>query len=115
MADSVNTTSVIRGNRVVINRAAVMKRAWQIIREQYTFAGHFSRPSCYRQALAWALSKAWSEAKDALLIAAMSDEEREFNIACLKRQIEHLSYRPLGHSVQRERANLERKITALAA
>ncbi len=99
----------------MFNKSQIMTRAWEIIRETYTIAGYFHRPASYSQALAYALKRAWQEAKTAARAAEITVTDRQAQVAALQGRIDTLSYRPLGHNVQRERRDLENEIAALAA
>ncbi len=99
----------------MFNKSQIMKRAWEIIRETYTIAGYFHRPASYPEALAYALKRAWQEAKAAARAAEITVTDRQAQIAALQGRIETLSYRPLGHNIQRERKVLQNELQALAA
>lgn len=64
-----------------------MSRAWAIFRETY----HYPRikfASIGRECFAWALRRAWVEAKEAARIAAIADADKQARIAALTRSIE---------------------------
>jgi hypothetical protein len=58
-----------------IDRAALMQRAWAIFRETYKYP-QIKFKAIGRRCFAWALQKAWEEAREAARVAAIPAQER---------------------------------------
>jgi hypothetical protein len=74
-----------------INRKLVMTRAWAIFRQTYNYpAIKFS--DIGRKCFAWALRRAWVEAREAARVAALSPVAKADRIATLQSLIAHAGY-----------------------
>ena len=65
-----------------IDRAALMRRAWAIFRQTYKYP-QIKFADIGRNCFAWALRKAWVEAREAARLAALSPTEKADRIATL--------------------------------
>lgn len=69
------------------NRSQILSRAWAIFRQTYNYP-QIKFASIGRDCFAWALRRAWAEAKEAARIAAIADADKQVRIAGLTRSIE---------------------------
>ena len=74
-----------------VNRAALMTRAWAIFRQTYCYP-QIKFSDIGRTCFGWALRQAWSEAREAARVAAMTAEEKAGRIASLHTLIERAGY-----------------------
>ena len=88
---SKNTFSVIGGAMPKIDRAALMRRAWAIFRETYKYP-LIKFQDIGRACFAWALKKAWAEARQAARMVAIPRQERAERIETLHALIGRASY-----------------------
>src|SRR5579871_784563 len=73
------------------DRAAIMRRAWVIFRDTYRYPSIPFR-SIGRPCFAWALRKAWAEAKELARVEAMTTDDKAALVATLERSIELESF-----------------------
>jgi hypothetical protein len=85
-----NTISVSGGAMPKIDRAAVMRRAWAIFRQTYKHP-LIKFQDIGRGCFAWALRRAWEEAREAWRIAAIPAQVRAERIQALQTSIERAS------------------------
>jgi hypothetical protein len=74
-----------------IDRGALMRRAWAIFREAYKYP-QIKFADIGRNCFAWALRKAWAEAREAARIAAIPAEVRAERIETLHGLIYRADY-----------------------
>ena len=86
-----NTFSVNGGAMAKIDRAAVMRRAWAIFRQTYKYP-LIQFKDIGRSCFAWALRRAWEEARETSRIAAIPAQVRAERIQALQTSIERASY-----------------------
>ena len=94
------------------NRASIMSRAWDIFRETY----HYPRikfASIGRDCFAWALRKAWAEAKDAARIAAIADADKQARITVLTHSIELENFNDCWPQASANVARMQAEISQL--
>jgi hypothetical protein len=92
-----NTVSVNGGAVPKIDRSAVMRRAWAIFRQTYKYP-LIKFQDIGRGCFAWALRRAWEEARAASRIAAIPTTARAERILSLHASIERASYIDHGPS-----------------
>src|ERR1700741_944110 len=80
-----------------IDRAALMQRAWAILRETYKYP-QIKFKDIGRKCFAWALQKAWEEAREAARVAAIPADVRAERIETLQALIGCASYIDHGPS-----------------
>jgi hypothetical protein len=95
-----NTFPVNSGAMPKFDRAAVMRRAWEIFRETYKHPA-IKFADIGRKCFAWALRKAWAEARDAARLVAISPEARAARIAVLETSIQHAGFIDSGPAWRR--------------
>jgi hypothetical protein len=86
-----NTSSVNGGAMPKIDRGALMRRAWEIFRETYKYP-QIKFSDMGRKCFAWALRKAWEEAREAARIAAIPAQERAERVETLQTLIERADF-----------------------
>lgn len=74
-----------------IDRGALMRRAWAIFRETYKYP-QIKFSDIGRQCFAWALRKAWVEAREAAQRAAMAPTAKADRIETLQTLIAHAGF-----------------------
>jgi hypothetical protein len=74
-----------------IDRSAIMRRAWAIFRETYRYP-EIKFSDIGRRCFAWALRKAWEEAREVARIAAIPADVRAERIETLQGLIGRASY-----------------------
>ena len=74
-----------------IDPAAVMRRAWAILRDAYKFL-QIKFKDIGRKCFAWALRKAWEEAREAARVAALPAQDRAERIQTLQSLIGRAAY-----------------------
>ena len=74
-----------------INRAALMRRAWEIFRQTYRYP-QIKFADIGRKCFAWALRKAWAEVREARRVAALSPVVRAERIETLQTLIAHANF-----------------------
>ena len=96
---------------MMYDRRAIMRQAWRLVRDEFTVAGRFLRPSAedWGKVLAWALREAWRLAR----IAQRTEQDRQREIDWLEARLDGLKYRPIGHNTGREAQSLQRRIDEL--
>ena len=106
-----------RTARSTIGRAAVMRAAWAMFRERYSFP-RIAFKAIGRKCFAYCLKVAWDEEKQAALGAAIPIESKARLAVSLHRQLDDLQFTencsrprpaappflPSSHSLGRERA-----------
>ena len=102
-------------NTIPLDRKAIMTRAWELMRTNYRLGDPFTFKQIGRKCFAACLRAAWSEAKRAARIAAISAEQKASRIASLREQMAHTDYLPFGMSASRHRAIIQEQINQLAA
>lgn len=86
-----STFSVNGGAMPKIDRAAVMRRAWAIFRQTYKYP-LIKFADIGRKCFAWALKRAWQEAREAARVAAIPATDRVERIVALGAAIERASF-----------------------
>lgn len=86
-----STFSVNGGAMPKIDRGAVMRRAWAIFRQTYKYP-LIKFQDIGRKCFAWALRRAWEDAREAARVAAIPAPIRAERIVALAATIEHASY-----------------------
>jgi hypothetical protein len=86
-----NTFSVIGGAMPKIERAALMRRAWAIFRQTYKYP-LIKFPDIGRKCFGWALKAAWSEAREAVRVAAISPTARAERIEVIYSLIQRANH-----------------------
>lgn len=97
-----------------INRKAIMTRAWEIFRATYRYPS-IPFASIGRGCFAWALRKAWAEARDTARIAAIPAAVRAERVAALEGESELLTYADSFRYVTARRAQIAAELGRLAA
>jgi hypothetical protein len=85
------TVSVASGAMPKIDRGALMRRAWAIFRETYRYP-QIKFSDIGRNCFAWALRKAWAEAREAARLAATSPLVKAERIETLQTLIAHAGF-----------------------
>jgi hypothetical protein len=85
------TVSTAGGAMPKIDRSALMRRAWEIFRRTYNFP-QIKFSDIGRQCFAWALRKAWVEAREAARLAAMVPTAKADRIETLQTLIAHAGF-----------------------
>ena len=88
---SKNTIPVNGGAMPKFDRAAVMRRAWEIFRQTYKYP-QIKFSDIGRKCFAWALRKAWYEAHEAARVVAIPAQERAGRIETLRSLINRADY-----------------------
>lgn len=99
----------------MLNRSAIMTRAWGLMRTQYRFGSPFTFNDIGRKCFAWCLKEAWREAKAAARIAALPADEKARRVARLREEMVNTQYLPFGMSASRHRGRIEAQIRELEA
>jgi hypothetical protein len=87
-----NTTVSAAGGAISkIDRAALMRRAWEIFRQTYRYP-QIKFADIGRDCFAWALRKAWIEAREAARVAALSPVAKVERIETLQGLIVHAGF-----------------------
>jgi hypothetical protein len=87
-----NSTISVNGEAMPkIDRAALMTRAWAIFRQTYNFP-QIKFSDIGRKCFAWALRRAWVEAKEAARVAALSPAAKAERIATLQSLIAYAGF-----------------------
>ena len=86
-----NTFPVNGGATPKIHRAALMARAWSIFRQTYRYP-QIKFSDIGRKCFAWALRKAWVEAREAARVAALSSAAKAERIETLQALIDHAGF-----------------------
>ena len=86
-----NTFSVNGGAMPKIDRAALMRRAWAIFSQTYKYP-QIKFQDIGGECFAWALRRAWEEAREASRIGAIPAQVRVERIQALRTSIERASY-----------------------
>jgi hypothetical protein len=73
------------------DRSALMRRAWEIFRRTYRYP-QIKFPDIGRECFAWALRKAWVEAREAARVAALSSIAKAERIETLQGLITHAGF-----------------------
>jgi hypothetical protein len=90
-----------------------MTRAWAIFRETYRYqAIKFTRIG--RPCFAWALKKAWAEARAAADLAATPTEVIQARVERISQELDELKYRSWGTDLAREHNRLNDELRPLA-
>jgi hypothetical protein len=76
---------------MVINRTALMTRAWAIFRQTYRYP-QIKFSDIGRNCFAWALRQAWVEAREAARLAAISPADKADRIESLQALIAHAGF-----------------------
>lgn len=97
-----------------MDRRSVMTRAWAIFRQTYNYPGIPFR-SIGRRCFAWALRRAWAEAKDAARIAAIPAPVKATRADALKSELGLLTYREDYRAACARSREIETELAALAA
>ena len=85
------TVSTAGGAMPKIDRSALMRRAWEIFRQTYRYPQiRFS--DIGRNCFAWALRKAWVEARQAARLAAIAPTAKAERIETLQTLIAHAGF-----------------------
>ena len=108
-----NTISVNGGAMPKINRQAVMRRAWEILRETYHYP-QIKFTSIGRPCFAWALRKAWHEAKSARAVALIPTDVRAKRIDELRWQIDRARFGSDWSRVQQTILACDQEMMALS-
>jgi hypothetical protein len=74
-----------------IDRSAVMRRAWEIFRQTYRYP-QIKFSDIGRDCFAWALRRAWVEAREAARVAALSSSAKAERIETLQGLISHAGF-----------------------
>jgi hypothetical protein len=98
----------------MINRAAIMARAWAIFRQTYNHPAIPFR-SIGRKCFGWALRVAWWEAKKAARIAAISPVAKAQCAEALRSELAFLTYREDSRAACVRQREIENELAALAA
>ncbi|CAL74423.1 hypothetical protein BRADO0480 [Bradyrhizobium sp. ORS 278] len=77
-----------------------MRRAWAIFREVYKYP-QIKFSDIGRNCFAWALRKAWAEAREAARLSAIPAQERQDCISCLNALIERAGFIDSGPAWRR--------------
>ena len=85
------TVSAAGGAMPKIDRGALMRRAWAIFRQTYNYP-QIKFSDIGRKCFAWALRKAWVEAREAARVAALSSVVRAERIEALQTLIAHAGF-----------------------
>lgn len=85
------TVSAASGALPKIDRAALMRRAWEIFRQTYNYP-RINFSDIGRKCFAWALRKAWVEAREAARLAAMAPTAKAERIETLQTLIAHAGF-----------------------
>jgi hypothetical protein len=85
------TVSTAGGALPKIDRGALMRRAWAIFCETYNYP-QIKFSDIGRKCFAWALRKAWVEAREAVRVAALSPVVRAERIETLQTLIAHAGF-----------------------
>ena len=97
-----------------MNRQAIMSCAWVIFRKAYGYPTIPFR-SIGRPCFAWALSKAWHEAREAARLAAIPAPVKFARAEALQSEISMLTYRDDYSAVQARRAEINNELASLTA
>ena len=97
-----------------VDRSAVMRRAWGLMRVSYGF-GHVRFASIGRACFAWCLRMAWAEARDEIRRRAIPIEAKAGRIAELRDDLARLAYIDDWRHVDRRTSEIEDEIRRLAA
>ncbi|HWL04239.1 MAG TPA: hypothetical protein VNQ99_04800 [Xanthobacteraceae bacterium] len=107
-----STITVNGGAMPKFDRKAILVRAWAIFRETYHYPSvPFS--SIGRSCFAWALRKAWAEAREAARLAAIPADVRNERCVILRDLIEHTRYMTNWSQATTRAAHLKRELAAL--
>jgi hypothetical protein len=99
---------------MVINRTALMTRAWAIFRQTYRYP-QIKFSDIGRNCFAWALRQAWVEAREAARVAAMTPAAKVERIATLQSLIAYAGFidsGPQWKATMREHRDEIRQLTA---
>ena len=107
-------TRTLSTNPPAIDCAAVMRRAWAIFKETYSYPA-ISMASIGRHCFAWALKKAWAEAKAAAKVCLIAVETRVARINDLKEEREGLVWIDNWSQAEVRRSQIYAQIRQLAA
>jgi len=99
---------------MISTRQAIMVRAWAIFRQTYHYPAVPFR-SIGRPCFAWALRRAWAEAREAARLAAIPADVKAARITDLKRALELVPYIEDWRQATAQRQQLEAEINRLAA
>jgi hypothetical protein len=97
-----------------MTRQTIMLRAWAIFRQTYHYPAVPFR-SLGHPCFAWALRRAWAEAREAARAAAIPTEAKAARIDGLRRALELVPYIEDWRQAVAQRRQLEAEITSLAA
>jgi hypothetical protein len=91
-----------------------MSRAWAIFRQTYNYPAIPFR-SIGRPCFAWALRRAWAEAKEAARIAAIPAEVKAQRTDALRSELVLIPYREDYRAACARQQQIETELAALAA
>lgn len=97
-----------------MNRRVIMSRAWAIFRQTYNYPAIPFR-SIGRPCFAWALRRAWAEAKEAARIAAIPAEVKAQRTDALRSELVLIPYREDYRAACARQQQIETELAALAA
>lgn len=97
-----------------IDRGAVMRRAWRLMTEVYSF-GRLRFSSIGRRCFAWCLATAWREAREEMARQAIPAEVRAARVANLNVELSNLRYLDDWRHVNRREAEIRAELDRLAA
>lgn len=97
-----------------IDRCAVMRRAWDLMKIEYGF-GRIPFRSIGRTCFGWCLRKAWSEVRDEIARRAIPAEVLADRIASLEEELSNLVYIDDWRHVERRTREINDAIRRLAA
>jgi len=107
------TTFPVNGGAMPkFDRAAIMRRAWAVFRETYKYPA-IKFADIGRKCFAWALRKAWAEAREAVRVAAISPQAKAARIAVLEASIERAGFIDSGPAWRRTMAACRDEIRQL--
>lgn len=86
-----STTLVNGGAMSKFDRGTIMRRAWAIFREIYKYP-EIKFTDIGRKCFAWALRKAWAEARETARLAALTAEAKAERIEALQGVIQHAAF-----------------------
>lgn len=109
-----NSTFPVNGGALPkIDRQMVMRLAWKVFRETYHYP-HIKFASIGRPCFAWALRKAWHEAKAARTVALIPADVRANRIDQLRWQIERARFGSDWFRAQKTIIACDQEIMALS-
>lgn len=98
----------------MLDQSEIMRQAWAIFRQTYNYPAIPFR-SIGRQCYAWALRKAWAEAKEAARIAAIPAAVKAERAEALRSEMGLLTYREDYRAACARRHEIETELATLAA